>query len=290
MEEEGKEFFAKPVCEKQQAGPANPYGYGSKNIGIMGDQGEVEYILLQTNPLGISEKTQRISTDPMKFRYAVTSYIEAVREVACEILELISEGLGVPLDTSVLSRLIRDVESDSVFRLNHYPPLKDSNKNTSASSFHHHENQNSTSNCNSNNRVIGFGEHTDPQILTLLTSNDVGGLQISLEDGVWIPVNPQPISSFCVFVGDVLEAMTNGRFPSVRHRVIVNRVEARMSMALFASPPLHAKINPIPELLSGNNKKLFRSFTWAEYKKTTYANRLGERRLSFFMILKDEEC
>ena len=117
----------------------------------------------------------------------VSAYTEAVRELACEILELIAEGLGVP-ETSVFSRLIRDVDSDSVLRLNHYPPIhcnKDRDKSYNYSK-------------------VGFGEHSDPQILTILRSNNVGGLQISLQDGVWIPVTPDP-SAFCVNVGDVLE-------------------------------------------------------------------------------------
>ncbi|KAG9131377.1 hypothetical protein Leryth_019627 [Lithospermum erythrorhizon] len=287
IEQEGLEFFAKPLCVKQQAGPANPYGYGSKYIGMHGDKGEVEYILLHTNPLCISEKSQTISSEPIKFGCAVSTYIKEVRELACDILELMEEGLGVPLDTSALSKLIRDVESDSLLRLNHYPPLKDTNKDTSPSSIHHQIQNSCSSNSSNNNRVIGFGEHTDPQIVTLLKSNDVGGLQISLEDGVWVPVCPQPPSSFCVFVGDILQAMTNGRFPSVRHRAIVNTSDARMSMAYFATPPLTAKISPIPELVTGDNKKLYRPFTWAEYKKTTYALRLSETRLRLFLVEKD---
>lgn len=121
----------------------------------------------------------------------MSAYTEAVRELACEILELMAEGLGVP-DTSVFSRLIKDVDSDSVLRLNHYPPIvnrecKDRDKSLSY-----------------NYAKVGFGEHSDPQILTILRSNDVGGLQISPEHGVWIPVTPDP-SAFCVNVGDVLE-------------------------------------------------------------------------------------
>lgn len=53
---------------------------------------------------------------------AVSGYIEAVRELACELLDLMAEGLGVP-DTSLFSRLITDADSDSILRLNHYPPM-----------------------------------------------------------------------------------------------------------------------------------------------------------------------
>ncbi|XP_022851346.1 gibberellin 2-beta-dioxygenase 2-like [Olea europaea var. sylvestris] len=76
MEQEGYEFFAKPASRKQQAGPANPYGYGSKNIGLKGDIGEVEYLLLPTNPLSIDDNSKTISsTDPYKFRYLIPGYI-----------------------------------------------------------------------------------------------------------------------------------------------------------------------------------------------------------------------
>ena len=69
MEQESFKFFAKPVSEKQKAGPANPYGYGSKTIGLNGDVGEVEYLLLSTNSLSISQRAKTISNDPVKFRY-----------------------------------------------------------------------------------------------------------------------------------------------------------------------------------------------------------------------------
>lgn len=119
------------------------------------------------------------------------SYVEAVRALACEILEVMAEGMGVP-HTSVFSALVRDVDADSLLRLNHYPPVP--HWDTSPSDPRHQ------------NPRIGFGEHTDPQILTLLRSNDVRGLQISLHDGVWVPVDPHP-QAFFVNVGDVLQVL-----------------------------------------------------------------------------------
>jgi len=121
----------------------------------------------------------------------VSAYTEGVRELACEILELMAEGLGVP-DRWFLSRLIREVDSDSVLRFNHYPPILNKDcKDKDKSPSHNHT-------------KVGFGEHSDPQILTILRSNDVCGLQISLQDGVWNPVAPDP-SAFCVNVGDLLQ-------------------------------------------------------------------------------------
>ncbi|XP_021290119.1 gibberellin 2-beta-dioxygenase 2-like isoform X2 [Herrania umbratica] len=269
MEEEGLNFFTKPLSEKQRAGPATPFGYGCKNIGFNGDIGEVEYLLLDTNPLSISQRSNTISNDPNKFSSAVIGYIQAVRVLACEILDLMAEGLWVQ-DSSVFSTMIKDVESDSLFRLNHYPPILCKDRETSPSSFHSHSSS-----------KVGFGEHSDPQILTILRSNDVGGLQISLGDGVWVAVPPDP-TAFCVNVGDVLQAMSNGRFLSVRHRALTNSCKSRMSMAYFGAPPLHAWVTAPAELVTPNRPLLYRPFTWGEYKKAAYSLRLGDSRLDLF--------
>ncbi|KAK1582336.1 hypothetical protein Q3G72_014071 [Acer saccharum] len=96
---------------------------------------------------------------------AVNDYLQSVRELTCQILDLVAEGLGIS-DKFVLSGLIRDVQSDSVLRLNHYPnsPVKEVNDWDPSTSR------------------VGFGEHSDPKILTILRSNDVGGFQICLHD------------------------------------------------------------------------------------------------------------
>ncbi|GFZ13663.1 gibberellin 2-oxidase 6 [Actinidia rufa] len=266
--------------------------------------GELEYLLLQTNPHSISQASNSISANPASFRVrdghdlavvflyvrigigtgtgtegiftnyylylfcscAVNDYIQSVRGLACEILDLVAEGLWVP-DKSVFSSLIRDVQSDSCFRLNHYPPAPMTlNKWDPSPSL------------NTASSRVGFGEHSDPQILTILRSNDVEGLQICTHDELWVPVPPDP-NQFCVFVGDALQAMTNGRFVSARHRVLItNSVKSRMSMMYFGAPPLNAWISPLPD----HKPILYKSFTWGEFKKAAYSLRLGDYRLNLF--------
>lgn len=85
-----------------------------------------------------------------------------------------------------------------------------------------------------------------------------------------------------------LKALTNGRFMSVRHRVMVSSEKTRMSMGYFGAPPLSATISCPSELVMPQSPRLYRAFTWAEYKKATYARRLGDNRLHLFSTQLDD--
>ncbi|XP_010679464.2 gibberellin 2-beta-dioxygenase 2 [Beta vulgaris subsp. vulgaris] len=265
LEKHGLDFFAMPSSEKHLAvGPnvPKPFGYGFRNIGNNGDVGDLEYLLLHAN---------LSSTRPPVLSDAVDDYVGAVTDLTCELLDLMAEGMWVP-DKTIFSRLIRDVQSDSLLRLNHYPPL-----------------ENFDTLINGSNERIGFGEHSDPQILTILRSNDVGGLQISMPDGLWVPVHPDP-NAFYVMVGDALQVLTNGRFESVKHRAMANNSasKARMSMIYFGAPPINATISPIQEMVSPMNPSLYTPFTWGEYKRAMHTSRLSDCRLNLFKRRNDQ--
>lgn len=126
------------------------------------------------------------------YRYALNEYVTAVRNIACVVLEKIAEGLRIE-PKNVLSRLLRDEKSDSCFRLNHYPPCTEIEALSDGGNF------------------IGFGEHTDPQIISVIRSNNTTGLQISLRDGTWISVPPDE-HSFFILVGDSLQVIITSDF------------------------------------------------------------------------------
>nr|AFH56955.1 gibberellin 2-oxidase 2 [Petunia x hybrida] len=261
LESEAIKFFSSPLSEKEKAGPADPFGYGNKKIGSNGDVGWVEYILVSTNSeFDYNKFASILGVNSENIRDAVNDYVSAVKKMACQILEVLAEGLKIQ-QRNVFSKLLMDEKSDSVFRLNHYPPCPE------VEEF-------------SGKNLIGFGEHTDPQIISVLRSNNTSGLQISLKDGHWISVPPDQ-NSFFINVGDSLQVMTNGRFKSVRHRVLANSVKSRLSMIYFGGPPLSEKIAPLPSLMEGKDS-LYKEFTWVEYKKSAYKTRLADNRLVLF--------
>ncbi|XP_031271719.1 gibberellin 2-beta-dioxygenase 1-like [Pistacia vera] len=264
LEAEAVKFFSLPLPEKAQAGPPRPFGYGNKSIGPNGDVGWVEYLLFTANQeSNLQRFVSLLGKNPEKFRGALNDYLSAVKKMACEILELMADGLKIQ-QRNVFSKLLMDEQSDSVFRLNHYPPCPDIQ---------------SLNGINSN--MIGFGEHTDPQIISVLRSNNTSGLQISLRDGSWISVPPDQ-NSFFINVGDSLQVLTNGRFKSVRHRVLANSSKSRVSMIYFGGPPLSEKIAPLPSLMKGHEQSLYKEFTWFEYKKSAYSSKLADNRLIHF--------
>lgn len=81
----------------------------------------------------------------------------------------------------------------------------------------------------------------------------------------WIDVQPLP-GSFVVNVGDILEAWSNGRFPSVEHRVALHKECERFSMVIFldARPSLH--IEAPPELIDDGHPSLFVPFIARDFR------------------------
>ncbi|XP_020598035.1 gibberellin 2-beta-dioxygenase 2-like [Phalaenopsis equestris] len=273
VEKESKEFFSLAASEKQKAGPPNPLGYGSKKIGSNGDTGDLEFLLFHADPTSIYEIVRKVSSnDSNKFSCVLSEYVKMIRELACDILELLGEGLELE-DKKFFSKLLMDSENDSLIRLNHYPSY-DSSADQGLTIIKNKDDKGSR---------VGFGEHSDPQILTILRSNNVEGLQIQspLDGNLWIPVKSDS-SAFFINVGDALQAMTNGRFVSVRHRAMVTAQKSRLSTMFFAAPSLQSCISPLPEMVTHENPPRYRPFTWAEYKKTMYSLRLATNRLELF--------
>ncbi|KAG6481297.1 gibberellin 2-beta-dioxygenase-like [Zingiber officinale] len=263
LEDEAVKFFSLSQMEKERSGPANPFGYGNRKIGGNGDVGWLEYLLLEVTSKSISHASLAFlkETCARSFCSVLNEYIQAMRRLASEVLELMAQGLMIE-PRNIFSKVVMDEESDSVLRLNHYPPCPLLLQGL-------------------NGTMTGFGEHTDPQLISVLRSNNTSGLEISLRDGTWVSVLPDT-ESFFINVGDSLQVLTNGRFRSVRHRVVANGYKSRVSMVYFGGPPSRERLAPLPLLMGEGEQSLYREFTWCEYKRCAYRSRLADNRLEQF--------
>ena len=81
------------------------------------------------------------------------------------------------------------------------------------------------------------------------------------------------------------QVLTNGRFRSVKHRVVAPEgAQSRLSVIYFGGPAASQLIAPLPQVMRDGEQSLYREFTWGEYKRAAYKTRLGDHRLGPFEL------
>ncbi|OIW00479.1 hypothetical protein TanjilG_05829 [Lupinus angustifolius] len=115
-----------------------------------------------------------------------------------------------------------------------------------------------------NNLTLGTGPHRDPTGLTFLYQDQVGGLEVFV-DNKWKALSYSP-DQFIVNVGNTFMALTNGRYKSCLHRVLVNKEMERKSMALFVNPRGGKIVSPPQNLFSKEEPRKYPDFTWKEFR------------------------
>ncbi|KAM5563510.1 hypothetical protein ABKV19_018235 [Rosa sericea] len=171
---------------------------------------------------------------PIKYQEYVGKCSTQVRKVALNILELISEGLGIG------SEYFKDeVSQESSLVVNHYPPCPDPSL------------------------TLGLTKHCDPNLITILLQGDVNGLQV-LKDGEWIGVEPLS-HGLVVNIGYQLQIISNGKLKCAEHRAVTNSSNARTSGAFFIAPSQDFHIQPATALINASNPQVYKSFQYKEF-------------------------
>ncbi|XP_062228621.1 1-aminocyclopropane-1-carboxylate oxidase homolog 4-like [Phragmites australis] len=140
--------------------------------------------------------------------------------------------------------------------------------------------------CPEPERTMGIVAHTDPGVLTVLAQDAVGGLQVKQIDeegrSHWVDAKPVP-GALVINVGDLLQIMSNDKYKSVEHRVIMNtREEARVSIAIFFNPGKRGDsvfYGPLAELVSSENPPKYRNFTMSEFLGSFFKRDLASKAL-----------
>jgi isopenicillin N synthase-like dioxygenase len=151
------------------------------------------------------------------FRETLLAYYDACAALAAGLHRAFARDLGLKAD-------FFDAKFDrpmATLRLLHYPaPARGSDPAT------------------------GAGAHTDYGGLTLLATDDVGGLEVRTRAGQWIEAPVVP-GAFIVNIGDCLMRWTNDVYVSTPHRVVNRSARERYSIAFFYDPNPDAMVETI---------------------------------------------
>jgi isopenicillin N synthase-like dioxygenase len=148
------------------------------------------------------------------FRGAVGELFARLGDVASELMEVLSVGLG--LAPGYLRKVFGE-RPLSLAKLISYPPTPPGE--------------------------AGVNAHHDAGFLTLLMQHGVGGLEVENPDGEWIAVPPRD-DAFVVNLGEMLQRMTGNYFVATTHRVIA--AEPRVSSGYFHGPDLRTPLASLP--------------------------------------------
>ena len=143
------------------------------------------------------------------FKTTCLAYFDAVWALGRDLHRAIAADLGLP-ESFFADKLDAPM---ATLRLLNYPPMPAAVETAQ----------------------LGAGEHTDYGNITLLMTDEVGGLEVRARDGAWIkaPVIPH---AFVCNIGDSLMRWTNDIYVSTPHRVVNPAGRARNSIAFFLDP------------------------------------------------------
>ncbi|XP_027358733.1 gibberellin 20 oxidase 1-like isoform X2 [Abrus precatorius] len=174
------EFFETPLSQKQRAQrkTGEHCGYASSFTGRFSSK------LPWKETLSFQHSAEKNSSTIVKdylcntlgkefeqFGKVYQDYCDSMSTLSLGIMELLGMSLGV-------GKVFREIfeENSSIMRLNYYPP------------------------CQKPDLTLGTGPHCDPTSLTILHQDQVGGLQVFV-DNEWHSISPN-FNAFVVNIGD----------------------------------------------------------------------------------------
>ena len=169
------------------------------------------------------------------FRDTLLAYYDACAALGARLHKAFARDLGVEPNYFV-DKFDRPM---ATLRLLHYPPAGEE---------------------------VGAGAHTDYGNLTLLATDDVGGLEVRTRAGRWIEA-PALSGAFVVNIGDCLMRWTNDVYVSTPHRVVNRSGRERYSIAFFYDPNPDAEVAVITSCVASTERARYAPVLAADYLK-----------------------
>jgi isopenicillin N synthase-like dioxygenase len=157
------------------------------------------------------------------FQEAIERYYAELRQLGSKIFRAFALALNLP-EIFFEDKITKPLAQ---LRLSHYPPCLGE----------------------INDRQISLGAHTDYECFTILTQEEVEGLQVLNSASEWIKVPPIP-GTFIINIGDQMARWTNDLFQSNIHRAVNRSNRERYVTTLFFAPNYDTVIEAFPTCVS----------------------------------------
>lgn len=226
-------FFALPPAEKERISihhsPHNrgyvPFGGESLDPTKPADLKEAYNIGLDLKPddpevvAGAPFRGVNLWPDLPGFEQTMLAYYRATWDLGCLLHQAFAIDLGLA-PGFFDDKLDRPM---ATLRVLHYPPMPAKREQGQ----------------------LGAGEHTDYGNITLLATDDVGGLEVRTRSGDWVKA-PPIAGTFVCNIGDCLMRWSNDTYVSTPHRVVNREGRERYSIAFFLDPNPEAVVATLP--------------------------------------------
>jgi isopenicillin N synthase-like dioxygenase len=171
-------------------------------------------------------------------RAAAVAYFDAAKALGLRLLRVCAVSLDMPQDYFLQFCTQPMVQ----MRLFHYPPQPPID----------------------DGRAFGVAPHTDYGMITLLSQDPIGGLELRKRDGEWIGAPFIP-GTLVVNLGDLFQRWTNDIYRSNPHRVINRSGRERYSIPTFFNMDYDALVSCLPTCQSPGNPPKYAPICSGDY-------------------------
>ncbi|KAG5558262.1 hypothetical protein RHGRI_008260 [Rhododendron griersonianum] len=252
------DFFSLPTEEKSKLmsnDVHNPVRYAtSLKDGV--DKIQFSRAFLKHYAYPLEDWVKSWPENPPAYREHMGRYAAEVRKLALEIMEAITESLGI--GAKYLSNKME--KGMQVMALNCYPPFPQPGL------------------------ALGVPPHSDHSCLTILLQSTTGLEILDTEDGKWRAV-PELKGTLQVLVGDHVEVLSNGRYKSVVHRATLHKERTRISIASLHSLGMDEKMETAKELVDEEHPKGYKESSFRDFLNLLAKNDIAEGK-GFIETLK----
>lgn len=123
----------------------------------------------------------------------------------------------------------------------------------------------------------GAATHTDYGCITILSQDDVGGLQVRNRAGDWIDA-PYMEGTFVVNIGDMLARWSNDLFVSTPHRVLNRSGRERYSIPVFYDPDFDTRVECLPNCATADHPPKYPPIVAGDYITAKYDDSYAYRK------------